>query len=62
MNKWTFSEMEFDNWVHEPYNTKEEAINAGKRHFDDQVCCYVGRLVDMGKHEAVVDTEKVLIN
>ena len=62
MNKWTFSEMEFDNWVHEPYNTKEEAIEAGKKHFDDQIVCYVGRLVGYGKHEAVVDTVKVYIN
>ena len=62
MNKWTFSEMELDNWVYEPYNTKEEAIEAGKRHFDDQEVCYVGRLVEMCGHDAVVDTEKVYIN
>ena len=62
MNKWTFAELQFVGWVHEEFNSKEEAAEAGKRHFDDQVCCYVGRLVDMGKHEAVVDTEKVYIN
>lgn len=62
MNKWTFSEMETNNWVHESYNTKEESVKAGKRHFDDQAVCYVGRLVDAGLYEDVVDTEEVLIN
>ena len=60
--KWTFAELQFDGWVNEEFTTKEEAVEAGKRHFDDQVACYVGRLVDYGKHEAVVDTVKVYIN
>ena len=62
MDKWTFAALQFDGWVHEEFDTKEEAVKAGKRHFDDQVCCYVGRVVDMGKHDAVVDTEEVYIN
>lgn len=62
MNKWTFAELQFDGWEHNWFSSKQEAIEEGRKQFDDQFSFYVGRLEDMGKHEIIVDAEKVTVN
>lgn len=59
---WTFAKLRFDGWEHKVFNTKSEALEAGKAYFKDQFYFFVGRLEEMAAHKVVVDTEKVLVN
>lgn len=55
--QWTFSDLDIE-WVHETYDTKEEAIESAKEIYDKGF--YVGQLEHRhGVNYSVVNREKI---
>lgn len=56
--QWTYSDLETE-WVHDSYNTKEEAIEEAKKTYD--LGCFVGQLEHQhGVNYKVINQEKVM--
>lgn len=56
--QWTYSDFDIE-WVHDTYNTKEEAIEAAKEVYEKG--CVVGQLEHKeGVNYAVVNQDKIM--
>jgi hypothetical protein len=56
--QWTFADLYEKEWVHDTFDTKEEAINAAKGFYDEECC--IGQLEhEHGINYKVVNQEKI---
>lgn len=57
--QWTISRLGIS-WVHDSYDSKEEAIESAKSIFEEQEGCFVGQLEHVeGIHYNVVNQEEI---
>lgn len=58
--QWTFSNLDVE-WVHDSYDTKEEAIEVAKDFYKDEEGCCVGQLEHLhGVNYKVTNQEKIM--
>jgi hypothetical protein len=59
--QWAFADSLEKEWIHDPFDTKEEAIEATKVFYDEE--CFIGQLEhDHGINYKVINQEKIIFN